>query len=750
MTNHTFGQLNPSLMAQLHPSLNKGIQMSEIYQKSSVKLWWVCQQHGHPYVSTPRHKAKGAGCGVCAGKQVHQGFNDLATTRPEIVPLWHSDLNEAMTVHNVTKGYRQKVWWKCPEGHEWDAKIANVREKSCPVCSGSKVLRGFNDALTLHPHLENSFHPTKNDITLDAIPVHSRHKIWWNADCGHEVEALVSNCLRGIPCGYCKGQKVLVGFNDLATTDSHLVPYWDHKKNSISLQEARRGKSVYHWKCGSGHEWELSPIHMNQRKNLCRACAGTAINDGINDLMTLFPHLLLEWDEVKNAGVSSSGIFPSSDTKYWWKCSKGHSWDAAPQNRGKKKTGCPDCAGTRVTKGVNTLADMFPSVSAEWHPTKNGILTPSDVHHGSNKFVFWACDCGNEWKAKIADRTRKGSECPQCVRFRLPSFSKSIFDTHPLVAAELHPSKNGKMTAHTLASFSNRTVWWKGQCGHEWTAQVAARTDKSSGCPSCWKAKLDSNAELELVRFVESLGCTVERSNRKILDGGRELDLYLADYNLAIEYNGLFWHSQERGKDKEYHRGKLRGCQKEGIRLIMVWEDDWLDRPDFIKSIIRNAIAVPRRASAALHTRKIPPALAKKFHNLNGVSSEGSPERSWGVYEDGVLSDVLSIAGLAEGLSGENHCVTESIYSSVKPASGHLELLVGAALKEQDVEEVRLVVDASIEDKDIYEDAGFVVSGIIEPELIPVANKKRDAKAPQNPQYWVWDCGKIEYRKHTM
>ena len=90
------------------------------------------------------------------------------------------------------------------------------------------------------------------------------------------------------------------------------------------------------------------------------------------------PRLASEWHPTKNGELTPSDVRPMSNKKFWWQCHTcGHEWEAMVCNRNKGR-GCPVCAGKIITS-ENCLAAVNPDVSAEWHPTKNGYVTPNDV-----------------------------------------------------------------------------------------------------------------------------------------------------------------------------------------------------------------------------------------------------------------------------------------------------------------------------------------------------------------------------------
>ena len=113
--------------------------------------------------------------------------------------------------------------------------------------------------------------------------------------------------------------------------------------------------------------------------------------------------------------------------------------------------------------------------------------------------------------------------------------------------------------------------------------------NKSSMCPSCSAEKTVSKSEQEIYDFIKSLGIeNIQQSNRSILNG-KELDIYLPDHNLAIEFNGLYWHD-EYNKEDNYHLLKTEECLSKGITLIHIFEDEWLFKKEIVKSRISNLL----------------------------------------------------------------------------------------------------------------------------------------------------------------
>lgn len=189
---------------------------------------------------------------------------------------------------------------------------------------------------------------------------------------------------------------------------------WHPVKNkSLTPKDVRlySNKKVW-WLCKKGHEWEARVYHRSTGRN-CPYCAGKlACKD--NCLQAVNPIIAKEWHPTKNRGLTPKDVTAGTKRKVWWLCKKGHEWQARISNR-NKGTGCPYCSG-RLACRDNCLKTINPIVAKEWHPTKNGKLTPKDVAPNSRKIVWWICskNKSHAWKARIYTRNW-GSGCPYCA-----------------------------------------------------------------------------------------------------------------------------------------------------------------------------------------------------------------------------------------------------------------------------------------------------------------------------------------------
>lgn len=147
----------------------------------------------------------------------------LASVHPELIPEW-SEKNLPLTPDKITFGSNKRVWWKGACGHEWETSVkARSKGEKCPICSGARVIEGINDLATLKPLLAQEW-SEKNELKPTEVSVASHKKIIWKCKHGHEWEASVkSRTVNGTGCPYCSHNKVLAGFNDLASQ------YYDHR-----------------------------------------------------------------------------------------------------------------------------------------------------------------------------------------------------------------------------------------------------------------------------------------------------------------------------------------------------------------------------------------------------------------------------------------------------------------------------------------------------------------------------------------
>ena len=363
----------------------------------------------------------------------------------------------------------------------------------------------------------------------------------------------------------------MVQNKNLLSNNSKLMAEWDYDKNEnegLNPFELTLGsRETAWWKCCvCGHEWPAK-IYSRSAGRGCPVCAGREVKQGYNDLATTHPKLAGEWHPTKNGNLKPTDVTAGSKRVVCWSCAKGHTYHAPVQVRVRGR-GCPVCAGKRIQQGDNDLATTHPELAREWHPTKNGILKPTEVSAYANKKVWWICEKGHDYPAFIYSRVN-GSGCPYCSNRKVWKGYNDLESLYPEIAEEFHPTKNGDLKPSDVTFGFTKKVWWLcKRCGHEWEIPVKNRTGvKKSGCPRCNSQGKTSFPEQAIYYYLKQIDSDTE--NRAQVEN-IEIDIYLSALRTGIEYDGDLYHKSEKARAREIRKNEaLNGL---GIRLIRVKE----------------------------------------------------------------------------------------------------------------------------------------------------------------------------------
>ena len=537
--------VHPHLAKEWHYEKNNGLTPEDVLSNSDKKVWWKCA-NGHEWQTQVKVRTKGNGCPYCSERLAVEGVNDLKTLNPTLAQEWNYEKNGNLRPENMRPNSGKKIWWKCAKGHEWQQTVdKRSNGVGCPYCSNKKLLKGYNDLATTNPALVAEWNYEKNgNLTPEDLIAGNEQKVWWKCSQEHEWQAKIVHRNKGTGCPYCAGREVLIGFNDLATTNPALAAEWNYEKNEIlTPQDVTRGssKKVW-WRCREGHEWQATITNRNYENN-CPICQNKKILVGYNDLTTINPTLASEWNYEKNGSLMPENFAESSGKKVWWKCKKGHEWQATIASR-NSGTGCPICNSERHTS--------FPEFALVYYFKKYGV----DVIH-SYKDLGYELDVyipsqkiaieydGSYWhKDKTEKELKKNARCKADgimlyrIRQGLPSLndsstdylvqeyqqnleiilkeilsiiietnvdvdldrdsieienlreytekSNSLLFLNPTLAKEWNYEKNGRLKPEHCTCNSGKNVWWKCQSGHEWQTTIARR-NKGAGCIICYR-----------------------------------------------------------------------------------------------------------------------------------------------------------------------------------------------------------------------------------------------------------------------
>lgn len=284
---------------------------------------------------------------------------------------------------------------------------------------------------------------------------------------------------------------------------------------------------------------------------------------GKESLFQFSPELAEEWHPTKNGTLTPNDVTKSSHKKVWWKGKCGHEWDSSVFDR-TNGNNCPICANQRVLAGFNDLQTIHPELAKEWHPIKNGSITPNLITKCANKNVWWKGKCGHEWQATIWNRIQ-GQNCPICANKIVLTGFNDLQTTNPEIASEWHPTKNGDLTPKDVTKGSHKKIWWQCKLGHEWATQIYHRT-RGSNCPVC--SGRTSFPEQAILFYLKQHFPDISNLNRTAVKN-TELDIFLPSIQTAIEYDGVYYHQNKLHIDER----KNHLCFQNHIRLIRIREE---------------------------------------------------------------------------------------------------------------------------------------------------------------------------------
>lgn len=556
---------HPEIASQWHPENNVDLTPDMVVAGSGEKVWWKCPEGpDHNWEAILRNRTHlGRGCPYSAGKKVSV-TNSFMLLYPEIAKQWHPTKNQALQLEDLVVSSNKRAWWKCPEGpdHEWETKIAartGDKASHCPCCVG-RQLSVTNSLKTLFPAVAKEWHPTNNgNRTPSDILAGSNETVWWKCPVGpeHEWQIMVAKrtTKQATSCPFCAGQRVCKS-ESFGAKCPDLALQWHPTKNKKLTPEdvtPSSGKKVW-WKCpvADDHVWQsIISNRTGPNKTGCPSCSGRQVSKA-NNLASRFPDIVLQWHPTKNGELTPDMVVAGSGEKVWWKCpvADDHVWQASIDSRtGKSKPGCPCCAGLQASS-TNSLGNNFPEVAKEWHPTKNGSLTPDQIPAGSEKRHWWKCLKGpdHEWPTSPAKRTAAdATNCPFCANHKV-SVTNSLATVAPNIASQWHPTKNQTVIPHDVLSGSHKKYWWKCPVAdnHDWLTSIKSRTEQQTGCPFCTivpRSKAEICISFELAAFLE-----FDIKNHKLRIDSKlyDVDILIPDHQLAIEFDGSYWH-----KDKQ-------------------------------------------------------------------------------------------------------------------------------------------------------------------------------------------------------
>ena len=381
-----------------------------------------------------------------------------------------------------------------------------------------------------------------------------------------------------------------------------------------------------------------------------------------------------------------------------------------------KGSGCPKCGRENTVQSRRMTNEEFIRRATETHGGKYSYeKTDMDGRDTDGKVII-KCTVHGYFRQNPHDHI-KGQGCPKCAARKMSEKKKITAEEFEERASRIHDGKYSYTGVYYGSDVRVPIV-----CPvHGTFLQTPHDHLEGAGCPVC--GGLTSHAEEDISAMCEeALGKeNVKRRRRNILDGGRELDIYLPTIGYAIEYNGLRWHSEEFGKDCRYHIGKTEECLRKGIRLIQVFEDEYECHRDAVMSKIRHILgmdrSLPKIMGRKCSVREISPNEAKRFLDEYHIQGYAGSTVRIGAFNDDVLVAVMTFRKERNGGNAWelNRLASDSRYI----CQGVGGKLFAYFVRNYGPEEVKSFADRRWtvdEENNIYAKLGFIFDRYTEPD----------------------------------
>ncbi len=296
--------------------------------------------------------------------------------------------------------------------------------------------------------------------------------------------------------------------------------------------------------------------------------------------------------------------------------------------RGK---GCKQC-GLEVTASKNKKT--FEEVCEKASKVHLSRYTYRSLVNGMLEIV---CKEHGVFRQSLNHHIFRKRGCPKCG-------GGEVFDTDSFVkkALQVHKGEFDYSKAAYTDSLTPLTITCKKHGDFYQTPHVHLRLLKGAGCKKCQNESRGSSGEVELRNWLS--GLTEVIPNAKDIIPPYEVDIWLPKYKVAVEYHGLYWHS-ERFREKRYHQLKWEKSVEAEVFLIQIFEDEWRDKKELVKSVITSklGLSVNRVYARKCVIREVTAKVGRSFFEMNHLQGADSSSLYLGLYHGDVQVACLSL-----------------------------------------------------------------------------------------------------------
>lgn len=549
---------------------------------------------------------------------------------------------------------------------------------------------------------------------------------------------LLCNHLKGCGCPSCGGNKRI-------TTEE----YVNRLKKSCNNENIVFDKIKYvnnHTPitlvCKMHGEWQTLPSSLLNNIE-CPNCQ----KERLHNMFALTTDEFIEKARAIHCDIYdySKSEYVDYDTKICIICKKhGEFWQSPSTHLSEK--GCPKCGQDRMwdKRGRMTTSKLIDKLIAihgtEYDYSKVNYISPKHD-------IEIICPKHGLFFQKPYSHLN-GCGCPKCG---LDKLSKRFSKTTEEYIEEAKKVHGNEFDYSNLVYRNCRTKVEIICRKHGSFLQSPTSHLKGVKCPMCYAELSTSNNEIEFQNYIKEL-CDDDkiRLNARNIINPLELDVVNETMKIAIEYNGLYWHSSAKLKDRNYHLNKTKLCRDNGYRLIHIFEDEWINKREIVKSYLEKIFDKNQTIVNGYNTeiKQIDKDLYCRFLEENYINGANDAEIRYGLFHNNSL---VSLIGLNNILNNEYELVCLSDKKNISINKSH-EKLLNEFINDFKPSKLVVYADIRLSDGSEFMKLGLSHIGDIEPSFyytngrVRIKNNGED-EIKLGKYHKIYDCGKMIFSK---
>jgi len=630
------------------------------YINSKTKVTIICPDHGE-FHQIPRSHSQGSGCRKCANAQRTKTTPVFVERAKEV----HGDLYDYSK--SLYSGALAKLTVTC-KTHGDFTQVANdhLRGSGCPKCGDEQRQKPRSSTKT-EEFIEKAkkVHGDRYDYSRDQYTKSTSKAIIVCPDHGEFVQTPY-NHLRGRGCPKCaNAQRSSTKTEFVERANKVHGDRYDYSR--VQYINAMSKVTII---CPDHGEFAQIPSAHLQGAGGCRKCANARISKNLSSTKTEFVE---KAKKVHGDRYDYSRVqYINSKTKVAVICPDHGEFLQAPHNH-LRGAGCPRCVVEHLSSTKTEFVDNAKEVHGDRYDysrvqytkstskvtivcqehgefvqaaythlrghgcpkcalehlssTKTEFVERAKVIHGDRYDYSKAEYAGSQVKVAIICPDHgefvqapynhlRGAGCPKCVVEHRSSSKIEFVDN----ANKVHDNKYDYSLVDYKRSKAKVTIVCQ---EHGEFQQIPNNHLNGAGCPKCANVG-PSNGELEVLEFIKSIYDGEVLSSERSLIAPKELDVVIPGKGIAIEFNGLYWHSEASGKDKNYHLDKTKACEAKGYQLIHIFENEWINKREIVESRLKAKLGLTERRIYARKCKiiEVDSSTAKKFMDENHIQGK--------------------------------------------------------------------------------------------------------------------------------